>query len=76
MVIRIPRQMDDGIARRMNAEVFTMKFIHSLGIPVPEILEWDSSRENDIDTPFIVMSRVKGASHTDFQVLISRMQPF
>jgi len=61
MVLRIPKKLDTGIATRMTAEVITLNFVRSLGLPVPEVIEYDTSNINDIGSPHMILSRVTGA---------------
>ncbi|KAI9726659.1 MAG: hypothetical protein M1834_008972 [Cirrosporium novae-zelandiae] len=50
----IPRKY--GIA----SEVATMEFLRIHGIPVPKVLDWNSSASNQLGSEYIIMERVPG----------------
>ena len=45
------------------SEVFTLKYLGSIGIPVPEVFHYETeSSENPVGVPFLLMEKLKGAA--------------
>jgi hypothetical protein len=57
---------DSSSAAALRSEALTMRLIRkSTSIPVPEVFAFDSSLDNELGVPFVLMSFVDGASAYD-----------
>ena len=58
-----PRCWDEFAAGALASEAFTMRWIREkTTIPVPEVYRFDTSRDNAIGCPYIMMEYIKGQS--------------
>ena len=58
-----PRCWDEFAAGALESEAFTMRWIRGkTTIPVPEVYGFDSSMDNAIECPYIMMEYIKGQS--------------
>ncbi|KAJ3856697.1 hypothetical protein EV368DRAFT_31824 [Lentinula lateritia] len=69
VVARVPLRSEDAmseehssaISKRIESEVVTMKYVDTrTAIPIPHVLHYNAHAEEDVGSPYILMSKVDG----------------
>jgi hypothetical protein len=59
-IVRLPYPCTIPHKYGVASEVATMEFLRLHGIPIPNVLDWDSSVSNDVGSEYIIMERAPG----------------
>jgi hypothetical protein len=65
MVARIPYPITIPKKLVVASEVATMGFLHSFGLPIPEVYGYSASTDNAAETEYIFMQFIRGTSLSD-----------
>ncbi|TDL13148.1 hypothetical protein BD410DRAFT_680062, partial [Rickenella mellea] len=58
LILRVPRDVDDvNVACRVRVLI---QLRNAGTVPVPEVLFYDATRNNALDSPYIIMRRIEG----------------
>ena len=66
VVARIPFRNAGPLSLLTRSEVATMDFVRTrIGAPIPKVLAWDASSENDVGCEYLIMEKCTGSMLAD-----------
>ena len=66
---------DDAAANNLRSEASTMKYLKGKGLPIPEVYAFDTSKDNSLGCPFILMEFLEGRPLYEGESFLIRIKP-
>ena len=77
-LLKVPSDVqswDDAAANNLRSEALTMKHLKGKGLPVPEVYAFDTSKDNSLKCPFILMEFLEGRPSYEGESLLIHIKP-
>ena len=73
-IARIPTPAAGPAHLVTASEVATMEFMRDLGVPVPKVLTWSSTADNEVGAEYIIMGKAQGIQLKEVWDMMSHKQ--